>query len=112
VPRTVHFTPRLIVNSIRGAVASAVDGRGVTRMFSYHIAEQVREGALQIILAGDEHAPLPVHVIAPHGRLSVPKVRAFADFAVPRIRAHFTRLTRDVADLTNTPHSSDNSKPD
>jgi DNA-binding transcriptional LysR family regulator len=112
VPRTVPFTPRLIVNSIRGAVASAVDGRGVTRMFSYHIAEEVRGGALQVILAGDEPAPLPVHVIAPHGRLSVPKVRAFVDFAVPRIRAHFARLTRDVAGLTETPHSSDNSKPE
>jgi DNA-binding transcriptional LysR family regulator len=79
-------------------------------MFSYHIAEEVRDGALQVILAGDEPAPLPVHVIAPHGRLSVPKVRAFVDFAVPRIRAHFARLTRDVAGLTATPHSSDNSK--
>ena len=112
VPRAVHFTPRLIVNSIRGAVASAVDGSGVTRMFSYHIAEEVRDGALQIILAGDESAPLPVHLIAPHGRLSVPKVRAFVDFAVPRIRAHFARLTRDVAGLTDAPHPSDNSKPE
>ena len=34
VPRTVQFTPRLVINSIRGAVASAIDGRGVTRMFS------------------------------------------------------------------------------
>ena len=35
VPRTVQFTPRLVINSIRGAVASAVGGRGVARMFSY-----------------------------------------------------------------------------
>jgi DNA-binding transcriptional LysR family regulator len=36
-PRIVHFTPRLIVNSIRGAIVSAVNGRGVTRVLSYHI---------------------------------------------------------------------------
>jgi hypothetical protein len=35
---------------------------------------------------------LPVHVVTPEGRLSVPKVRAFVDFAVPRLKAEFTRL--------------------
>jgi hypothetical protein len=42
VPRTVQFTPRLIVNTVRAAVASAAEGNGVTRLFSYHIAEQLR----------------------------------------------------------------------
>jgi DNA-binding transcriptional LysR family regulator len=98
VPRTVQFTPRLVISSIRGAVASAIDGRGVTRVFSHHIAEHVREGKLEIVLTGDEYPPLPVHVISPHGRLSVPKVRAFVDFAVPRLRNHFARLAKDVGD--------------
>ena len=98
VPRTVHFTPRLVINSTRAAVASAVDGRGVTRVFSYQIAGHVREGDLEIVLAEHEYPPLPVHVISPHGRLSVPKVRAFVDFAVPRLRSHFARLARDVSD--------------
>lgn len=98
VPRTVQFTPRLVVNSTRGAVASAVDGRGVTRVLSYQAAGHVREGELQIVLAGDEPPPLPVHLISPHGRLSVPKVRAFVDFAVPRLRSHFSRLARDVSE--------------
>ena len=92
VPRSVQFTPRFIVNSIRGAVAFAVEGRGVTRMFSYHIAKEVNEGALQVLLAGDEHEPLPVHLVSPHGRLSVPKVRTFVDFALPRLRASFAGL--------------------
>ncbi len=100
VPRTVQFTPRFIVNSIRGAVASAVGGRGVTRMFSYHIADQLRDGSLKIVLAGDEHEPIPVNLIAPHGRMQVPKVRAFVDFAVPRLKAHFARLARE-ADLAH-----------
>jgi DNA-binding transcriptional LysR family regulator len=95
IPRTIHFTPRLVINSVRGAVASAVDGRGVTRLFSYHVAEAVRDSALEIVLAGDEHPPLPVQLIAPHGRLAVPKVRAFMDFAVPRLRRHFARFAKD-----------------
>ncbi|GGC77507.1 transcriptional regulator [Undibacterium terreum] len=91
--RTVQFTPRLIVNSVRGAVASAVEENGVTRLFSYHIAEQVRAGNLKIILPADEHAPIPVHLITPYGRLSVPKVRSFVDFAVPRLRSYFASMT-------------------
>jgi hypothetical protein len=33
-----------------------------------------------------------VHLLAPEGRLSVPKVRAFVDFAAPRLKAEFARL--------------------
>jgi DNA-binding transcriptional LysR family regulator len=99
VPRVVQFAPRFIVNSIRGAVASAVGGRGVTRLFSYHIADQLRDRSLQIVLANDEPAPLPVHLIAPHGRMQVPKVRAFVDFAVPLLKAHFARLTHEAGEI-------------
>ena len=35
---------------------------------------------------------LPVHLVSPHGRLSVPKVRAFVDYALPRLRDGFERL--------------------
>jgi DNA-binding transcriptional LysR family regulator len=96
VPRTVAFTPRLIVNTVRAAIASAVEGHGVTRLFSYHIADEIREGQLQILLGKDEHPPLPAHLLVPQGRLSVPKVRSFVDFAVPRLRRYFTRLTNEA----------------
>jgi DNA-binding transcriptional LysR family regulator len=68
----------------------------VTRLFSYHVAEQVREGALTLILTDAEYPPLPVHLITPEGRLSSPKVRAFVDFAAPRLRAAFARLKADT----------------
>jgi len=95
VPRTVSLTPRLVTNSIRGAMASAVGGRGVALFYSYQVAEQVQKGELEIVLVGHEPAALPVHVITPQGRLAVPKVRAFIDFAVPRLRSHFARLEKD-----------------
>ena len=96
VPRTVHFAPQLVINSVRGAVASAIEGRGVTRVFSCQIAEHVRERELEIVLTGDEEPPLPVHLVLPNGRLTLPKVRAFVDFAVPRLRSHFARLAKDA----------------
>jgi DNA-binding transcriptional LysR family regulator len=96
VPRTVQFTPRLVVNTVRAAVASATEGHGVTRLFSYHIAEEIREGKLQILLDKDEYPPMPAHLLAPQGRFSVPKVRAFVDFAVPRLKQYFTRLSSEA----------------
>jgi DNA-binding transcriptional LysR family regulator len=101
VPRTVQFTPRLTVNTVRAAVASAAEGNGVTRLFSYHIADQIRDGRLQILLDTDEHPALPVHLLAPPGRLSVPKVRAFVDFAVPQLKRYFEHLSRDAKDSAN-----------
>jgi hypothetical protein len=99
VPRTVHFTPRLVVNSVRGAVASAIDGCGVTRVFSCQIAEHVRQGELAIVLAGHEEPPIPVHLLAPTGRLAMPKARAFVDFAVPRLRSYFGLLAKELEEI-------------
>ncbi|HEY9028465.1 MAG TPA: LysR family transcriptional regulator, partial [Burkholderiaceae bacterium] len=47
---------------------------------------------LQVLLADAEYPALPVHLVSPQGRLQVPKVRAFVDFAVPRLRPAFAQL--------------------
>ena len=96
VPRAVQLTPRLVVDSVRAAVASAVEGRGVTRLLSCQVAEYVKHGQLRIVLGSEECAPIPAHVILPEGRLAVPKVRAFVDYVVPRLRGQFTRLAVDA----------------
>lgn len=93
IARSVSFTPRLVVNSVRAAVDSAVEGHGVARLLSYHVAPEIERDALRIVLAKDEPAPIPIHLVSPYGRLAVPKVRAFVDFALPRLRAAFARLT-------------------
>ncbi|MQW13007.1 LysR family transcriptional regulator [Sinorhizobium meliloti] len=100
IPRTIQFTPRCIANSVRAAAASAAAGRGLTRLYSYHVAEYVRDGRLEIVLADAEHPPLPAHLIAPQGRMSVPKVRAFVDFAAPRLRSEFARMAAEAGTLT------------
>lgn len=91
-PRVVALKPRLVVDTVRAARDSVLEGRGVTRLLSYQVAEAVRAGTLAIVLAEDEPAPLPVHLVVPERRLSLPKVRAFVDHAVPRLRDAFVRL--------------------
>lgn len=100
IPRTVQFTPRCTVNSVRAAAASAAAGTGLTRLYSYHVAQYVRDGQLKIVLPDAEHPSLPAHLIAPHGRMSVPKVRAFVDFAAPRLRSEFARLAAEAGILS------------
>jgi DNA-binding transcriptional LysR family regulator len=99
VPRAATFTPRLIVNSVRAAMASAVEGHGLTRLYSYHVAEAVKAGRVKVVLAGSEFPAMPIHLLTPQGRSSAPKVRAFLDFAAPRLREAFGRLAADARAL-------------
>jgi DNA-binding transcriptional LysR family regulator len=99
VPRTVHFTPRYLVNSVRAAAASAAEGMGVTRLYSYHVAEYVRDGRLRVVLSQAEPPALPVHILTPQGRAAVPKVRTFIDFAVPRLRSELGRIAAESGSL-------------
>ena len=103
VPRAVSFTPRLVVNNVRAAVASAVEGHGVTRLLSYHVAPEIKQDLLRIVLADAEPPPFPVNLVSPYGRLSVPKVRAFVDFALPRLRARFASLVKDAETRPDVP---------
>ncbi len=68
----------------------------MTPVFSYQVADHVRDGRFHIVLRSHEYAPLPAHLITPEGRISVPKVRAFRDFVVPHLRTQFARLAVDA----------------
>lgn len=103
VPRSVSITPRLVINNVRGAIASAAEGHGVTRLLSYHVASEIKQGLLRVVLDDAEPTPLPVHIVSPYGRLSVPKVRAFVDFALPRLRSRFACLAKEAETLPEAP---------
>ncbi|HLZ65930.1 MAG TPA: LysR family transcriptional regulator [Aliidongia sp.] len=90
--RPVRVRPRLTVNTIEAAVGSAIDGHGITRVYSYQVEQEVRDGRLVLLLEDCEPPKLPVHLIVPEGRLAIAKVRAFVDFATPRLRAEFARI--------------------
>lgn len=77
---------RLIVNTAESAVDAAISGLGLTRVLSYQVARPVSEGLLVPLLEAFEHPPLPVQLVyLPQGLVPM-KLRAFVDFAVPRLR--------------------------
>lgn len=78
---------RLTVNTAEAAIDAAIAGVGMTRVLSYQIAEAVRAGRLVTVL--DDHAPDPVPVsLVYRGQEMLPrKLRAFINFATPRLKA-------------------------
>jgi DNA-binding transcriptional LysR family regulator len=84
---TATVKSRMQTTTNDSAIAAAVQGFGIARLFNYQVATQVESGQLRIVLADHEEAPLPVHVVHHQGRRSTPKVRAFIDLAVETLRA-------------------------
>ncbi len=81
----VRLRPRLMVNAVEPVVAAAVEGRGITRVFSYQVADELADGRLVRLLAGHEPAPIPVQLVTASARLAPPRVRAFLDFAAAEL---------------------------
>jgi DNA-binding transcriptional LysR family regulator len=89
---SVPVCSRLIVNTAEAAIDAAIAGVGVTRVLSYQAEAALRAGTLLRVLRRFEPAPMPVSLVhAGQGRLPL-KLRAFIDFAGPRLKA---RLARD-----------------
>ena len=87
--QAIHVPSRLTVNLGEAAVAAAVAGAGISRALSYLIEDLLKSRSLVTLLDSYEPSPMPVSVIFP-GQRHVPlKLRAFLDFAVPRLRKRF-----------------------
>jgi DNA-binding transcriptional LysR family regulator len=85
--RTVRPRSMLSTNDADVIIAAAIAGHGVARLLSYQVSDAVADGRLTRLLTPFEPPPIPVSVVCPAGRASSPKVRAFFDFAVARLRA-------------------------
>jgi DNA-binding transcriptional LysR family regulator len=78
---------RLSVTTAEAAIDAAVAGTGITRVLSYQAARAVAAGALVPVLEAFEPPAWPIHFVhVAQGALPL-KMRAFLDFATPRIRA-------------------------
>jgi DNA-binding transcriptional LysR family regulator len=83
---TVQVPSRLIVNSADAALEACIGGTGVARLLSYQIDMPVRSRKLVTLLDDFEPSPLSASLIYPSQRLVPQKLRAFLDFAIPRLR--------------------------
>lgn len=86
------ITPRLVCNQIRAASLACVQSVGITRLMHYQIADELADGRLVRILKDYEPADLPIQLVYPHALQLSPRVRAFVEWACPRLERDTPRL--------------------
>jgi DNA-binding transcriptional LysR family regulator len=98
--QSVAVHSRLIVNTAEAAIDAAVAGAGFTRVLSYQAADAVRAGRLVIVLAQFEPPPWSVNLVHAGGRLLPLKLRAFLDFAAPRLKVRLSQIEQPTGDAS------------
>ena len=80
---------RLVVGSSEAACAAARAGAGISIAFAYQLDAAAGEGALTTVLDEFQPPAMPVNLVYTANRFLPIKVRAFLDFAAPRLKRAF-----------------------
>ncbi len=89
----VRLAPHLLFNDVETRRLAVKTGKGVARLLSYQVADDIADGSLVRLLPEFEPLPLPVQLVVQNIQRMPLKVRAFWDFArerlsqVPQIRS-------------------------
>jgi len=77
---------RLSVNTAEAGIEAVLAGAGLARVLCYQIAQAQRDGKIVTVLGDFEPPALPLSFVYPSTRAVPMKLRAFLDFAVPRLK--------------------------
>ncbi len=91
-PASVRFSPRLNVNTIQSCIDGALAGWGITRVLSYQVADDLKQGRLVEVLKDWDTREIPVQLVSPDGPKAAAKTRAFVDMASQKLKAEAQRL--------------------
>lgn len=80
----VALRPGFVTNSVDAAIAHAERDGGPALALAYQVVDQVRAGALRVVLEAFEPPPVPIQVVHPSARLPSAAVRAFIELAAAR----------------------------
>ncbi len=83
----VAVRSRLVVSNLESACDAARAGLGITEAFSYQVAASLRSGELISLLQDFQPPAFPISFVYSPNRYLPAKLRAFLDFAVPRLRS-------------------------
>ena len=83
---TVRLSPRLLVDDVETQLQAVEAGRGIARVLSYQVRDEVASGTLVRLLKDFEPEPVPVHLVTSSRTHMAPKVRAFLESAVKVFR--------------------------
>lgn len=89
---SVALRPTFEINDAVAAIRAAEEGHGITIGLSYMVSDKIRDGKLVPVLDDVTLPPQPVHLVYAQSRLVAPKIRAFVDFAAPRLKSALDQL--------------------
>jgi DNA-binding transcriptional LysR family regulator len=92
--QSVAIRSRLVVNTAEAAIDAAIAGLGLTRVLSYQVTEAEAAKKIEVVLEAFEPPRIPVSLVYGDGRMLPLKLRAFLDFATPRLRAVLSAAAR------------------
>jgi DNA-binding transcriptional LysR family regulator len=96
-PARLALQPRIETNDAHTNITLAERGEGITLVLSYMVGDALRSGRLVPVLQSHAPPPVPVHLIYAQRRIIAPKVRAFLDFAAPRLRSALAALASEAS---------------
>jgi DNA-binding transcriptional LysR family regulator len=79
--------PALVTNQVDAAIDACLRGVGPGQFLCYQVQALLDAGKLKRVLPSFEPEPVPIQLVYPQARLLSANVRAFVDWAVPRLRA-------------------------
>ena len=83
----VRLAPRLLLNDVEAQLLAVRAGKGIARLLSYQVADDLAAGTLVRLLTDHEPLPMPVQLVAQQAQRMPLKVRAFWDYAFERLSA-------------------------
>jgi DNA-binding transcriptional LysR family regulator len=84
--QNIRVKSRLALNLGEAEAAAAAEGTGIARVLSYLIEDLIKSRSVVKLLESYEPLPMPVNVVYSSQRQLPLKLRAFLDFAIPRLR--------------------------
>lgn len=82
----VKVTDVFAANQVDVALDACRKGLGSGRFLGYQVRDLEADGQLVRVLPDWQLPPIEVSLVYPHSRLLSPRIRAFVDWAVPRLR--------------------------
>lgn len=82
---TVSINASTQINNSLAIRSAELAGRGIARMPTFIVGEDIKSGRLQVLLPEFQALQLSVYLIYPQRQFLSPKVRAFVDFLAQRI---------------------------
>lgn len=81
----IAFEPALTTNQVDAAIDACLRGAGCAQFLCYQVKAHFDARKLVRLLPAQEPPALPIQIVYPHARLLSSNVRAFVDFAAPRL---------------------------